>query len=202
MSTLVHYPSSIIRYIVRVFNQVNGTSILSVQNETRLNIRHRVDLLKKPELLVTLYSQLKKAMETIGEKYLPPHKRWSPFHVDMEADSEHLIIKIDGIHLVPPRKIINLLDLVLWYSFTARYGIRPKDDDVGKQVTKKWKNAVQIMLSKFEKAKRRYEFVSESMKCSTCSRPTKTLVRMQIHLGNEIVEHQVPVCGKHKHTAM
>ncbi|RMG21639.1 MAG: hypothetical protein D6732_27005 [Methanobacteriota archaeon] len=198
MSILLHYSSSIVKYCVRLFNLVNRKSILSVENETRLVIKHHVKDLKKPELLISLQSQLKKAFSRITEKYLTKSRRGQYLNVQMSADDSHLLIIVDGLHLVPTSKIIKLLDLILWYSLTARTGIRPKDDPVGSKITDEWNAAIKVLKSKFARAKRRYDFTYEPLKCTTCAKATKTLVKMQVQIGQELIEHQIPVCDKHK----
>lgn len=198
MSILLHYSSSIIKYCVRLFNLINRKSILSVENETRLIIKHSVEDLEKPELLITLHSQLKKATDRITEKYLIKSRFGQPLNIRMDADDQHLLIIIDGLHLIPSSKIVKLLDLILWYSLTARTGIRPKDDPIGSRITQEWNKAIKNLKAKFARAKRRYDFVDDPLKCSTCAKPTKTLVRINMQIGNEFINHQIPVCEKHK----
>ncbi len=198
MSQIIHYPTSIVKLFVRKFNSLNRQVILRIYGETTLQIVHEAKTLKKPDLLVKLFIQLKSAMKSISKKYIPFKAHEFPLLVKMRADENHIIIQIDGVPYIPPNKLVALFDLIFWYSYTSRTGNRPKDTKEGQQIVKAWKFFVKSTRSRIEHAKKIVEFSPSPLKCAKCGKETVRINVVNFSIGQEFISQRIPVCEKHK----
>ena len=192
------YPAAIYSAFARIANVSLGFKLINVDPPFfTINIPYEEH--RNQKLITRLLEKLAEAIKIINEKYnVQARTEVLPeITIDFKQTPDNNQIVILGFELIPPSKLLGLLDLVVWHAITYITGQKPSETKMGKEMIEKWKHRKKTFVNYINSLPRERGIPPKGAKCAICGNKA---VKEQIWYFQDLTgKHEVrtPVCVKH-----
>jgi hypothetical protein len=203
MSTLTHsrqiFPQEIYNLIARRFNGVVGRQIFKVKGGKMLIQFHRHPNDDKT-VFVGLFKKLLESFQSIKKKYFFNDPKHSHLRLKISENQEYYIITLFGAIYIPPGKIFNLFNLILWYFIRYKTGLRPNQSKKGKALTQQWRLEEQLLKHEINSSSKILHLTLDTEPCHICGKMTQAVNHwvFQTKSSRSPLQLQTRVCERHR----
>ncbi len=192
------YPPAIYAAFARISNVSLGFRLINVDPPFfTINIPYEEN--RNQKLITRLLEKLAESITIINEKYNVNARSdiLPEIRIDFKQTPDNNQIIIIGFELIPPSKMLGLLDLVVWHAITYVTGKKPSETPKGREMIDKWKQRKKAFVKYINSLPRERGIPPKNAKCAICG---KDAVKEQIWYFQDLTgKHEIrtPVCVKH-----
>jgi hypothetical protein len=202
MSTLTHKhrvnPIEIYEHFARRFNGVVGSHIINV---TFSNIQFKLSRHPNDDknIIITLFSKLVESFQSIRKKYLYHLINENLIRLKIKETDNNFVILLYGSVFIPPAKIFNLFNLILWYYIRYKSGLKPNRSNYGRTLTGKWKQEEKLIKRELNHSPKILLTINIEEPCYFCGELSQSLNRWTFKLKRSFtpINLETIVCNEH-----
>lgn len=194
----VNFPIEIYKFMAQRFDGVLGVNFLNVTH-SHFEIVFKRHLADNTTIVYQLYEKLANSFKIIKNRYIETDEIHSHIKLRILKDEKTIKIRIHGFTFIPPGKLFELFNLILWYFIKYKTGTKPNNTLYGSQMMQRWKNEEKMTLRELNSNPRLIKMTPYLAPCHKCGELTKTINYWKFYYEkeNRILEMQTRVCDKH-----